>query len=414
MNIRFRMPKLWGGSQKQGALKEITLSTIATSISIILTFGTAHYLDEMDKKAAARQTAMMVIHDMDNSIEVLRNKAKDEKKYHDMTQDVIAHLAEIESQDENTLWRVFNYIAASSDQKMYTFDESSERVFLSSQDSWKNFDNPTFIDEVQKFYTTRHDIYDYINSSPQWRQPIGSQVLYQHQLNNVDGSTYIHQLLRETITSKEVRYYLNYSIGRQVQLNQFADDLQHISNVCKFNMGITDEELEEYVKNKTRTGRDAKEREIIGLWIISSTDNQYCSIEYFANHTYTQTVITYQPHPLYDGNIELKNVYTGTWQLHDDTLYNELKLAYKCESDFSHITPKSGYEQNVEKIIEKWKQLRAKEEKDAQAAKGVRPRTYRATINGSGNKIELKWTEKDEEGNDKEETIYLSRKKGRK
>lgn len=411
MNIKFRMPKLWGDTKFKGTFKEIMLSTIATTISIILTFGTAHFIGEMNKKATARQTAMMVIHDMDNSVEVFRNKAKDEKKYRDMTEDAIAHLAEIDSLDEKTLWQVFNYIAAASDQKPYTFDESSERVFLSSQETWKNFDNPTFIDKVQDFFTTRHAIYDYINSSPQWQQPISSQVLYQHQLNNVDGRTDVRQLLRETITSKEVRYYLNYSIGRQTQLNQFADELQHISDVCKFNMDIADEELEEYVKNKNRTGRNVKEHEIIGRWVLASSDNQFSFIEYFDDHTYTQTNITHQGHPIYDGQIDFKYVYNGTWQLHDDTLYTELQLAYKFESDLSRITPKPGYEQDMEDLIKRLKQQQAQKEQEANVSDEVRPRSYVATINATGNKIELLWTEKNEDGKEIEQTSYLSRDK---
>ena len=411
MNIKFRMPKLWGDSRFKGTFKEILLSIIATTISIILTFGTAHYLEEISKKATARQTAMMVIHDMDNNVEILRNKAKDEKKYCDMAQDVIARLAEIDSLEENTLWKVFNYLAASSDENLYSFDESSERVFLSSQDSWKNFDNPSFIDEVQEFYTTRHEIYNYINSSPQWRQPIGSQVLYQHQLNNADGSSHIQQLLRETITSKEVRYYLNYSVGRQMQLNQFADELQHISNVCKFNMGIADEELEEYVKNIHRTGRNVKEQEIIGRWILASTDNEYNFIEYFSDHTYSQTSINHLGHPIYDGVLDYKFVANGTWKLHDDTLHTELQLAYKFELDRSRVTPKAGMEHDVEELLNRWEQQQVLAEQEAKAAGGVRPRSYVATINATGNKIELLWTEEDEDGNEIKKAFYLSRDK---
>ena len=60
MNIRFRMPKLWGNVKFQGTLTEIILSIIATTISIILTFGTAHYINEQEKKATARQTVLEI------------------------------------------------------------------------------------------------------------------------------------------------------------------------------------------------------------------------------------------------------------------------------------------------------------------------------------------------------------------
>ena len=124
MNIKFRMPKLWGNAKFQGTLKEITLSIIATTISIILTFGTAHYIEEKNKKATARQTAMMVIHDIENSIEELRDMAKYEEKNRDLIQQVQKCMAESDSVDQDTIWAVISYLTTSADQmKLYNFDE---------------------------------------------------------------------------------------------------------------------------------------------------------------------------------------------------------------------------------------------------------------------------------------------------
>ena len=395
-----------------GTFRELTLSTIATTISIILTFGTAHYVEQKEKKAAARQTAMMVIHDMENTARNFRKMAKQEEKYREMTRYVMQRMAEIDSLNLDTAFQVFIYISAIADQKqLYTLDESSERVFLSSQESWKNIDNPTFIDEVQDFYASRHEIYDYINTSTQWQKPLSSQVLYQHQLNRDNGTTDERQLLKQALKSREVRYYLNYSAGRQTQLNQFADQFQHTSDICKFNIGITDEELEEYVRNTGRTGRNVKEQEIIGRWIMSATDEQYSVIEYFENHTYCQMNIIHLSHPIYDGRMDLKYVSNGTWELRGDTLHNTLQPGYKFETDHSHIIPKPGMEQEVETYVENL-QRNGREQQKASAARQARHRAYRATINASGNKIELKWTEHDDdEDNDTEQAIYLSREK---
>lgn len=352
---------------------------------------------------------MMVIHDMENSIEAFRNMAKEEEKFRDMIQGVMEHKEEIDSLDEETAWNIFIYISAVSDErKLYNLDESSERVFLSSQDSWKNIDNATFIDIVQDFYAFRHEMYDYMNTSIQWKKPISSMVLYQHQLNHEDGSSDIYQLLKETLPAKEVLYYLNYSNGRQTQLNQFADQIQHFSDVCKFNMGITDEELEEYVRNTNRTGRNVKERELIGRWTQVSTDEQTNIIEFFKDQTYTQTIITHLSHPMFIGRLDLKYTAKGTWQLHDDTLHTVLQPQSKFEMDNSQVTPKRGYEQDVAKFVEEYRKAGQQQEQES-SKNEVRRRSYVATISSSGNKIELKWTEHGEDGNNQETTIYLSR-----
>ena len=165
------MPRLGENTNWSGVFREITLTTIATTISIVLTFGTAHFIEARQKKADGRQTAMMVIHDMENSIKTFRDMAKEEEKFRDMIQGVMQHKEEIDSLDYETAWKIFIHISTVTDeQKLYNLDESSERVFLSSQDSWKNIDNAAFIDVVQEFYTYRHEVYDYMNASIQWYQ----------------------------------------------------------------------------------------------------------------------------------------------------------------------------------------------------------------------------------------------------
>lgn len=411
MNAKFRMPRFWGQPKFQGTFKEITLSTIATTISIILTFGTAHYIDEKKKRDTARQTAMMVIHDMEINIESLRNMAKNEEKHRNMTYYVMEHLDEIDSVSYDTLSDVLNYLTAYTEQeKPYTIDEASEHVFFSSQESWQIIDNATFIDEVQNFYSSRHEIFDYVNNSDQWQKPVSSKAMYLHQLNRGDGITDIEQFLREVITSKEVRFFLNYSTARQTQLNQFADGFQHISDVCKFNMGITDEELEEYVKNRTHVGRSVKERELEGLWIMQESDDQYSSIEYRDDHTYTQTNIAHLAYPIYDGRVDFKYVSGGTWELRNDTLYTHRQPDYQFEMDRSHITPKPGHEKEVEEYLQTWEQSGLKEQKAA-AAGTVSHNAYEAVINASGNKIQLIRTETDAEGNSHKEALFFSRAK---
>ena len=405
MNIKFRMPRLGGNnSDTKSMFREIALTTIATSISIILTFGTAHFIETKHKKDAGRQTAMMVIHDMENSIKNFRDMAKEEEKCRDMVQKVMEHMDQIDSLDVDTAWQVFTYISSATDKlNYYNLDESSERVFLSSQDSWKNIDNAAFIDAVQEFYALRHEVYDYINASDQWRKPISSDVLYQHQLNQENGFTDVYELLKQTLPTKEVRYYLNYSSGRQTQLNQFADEMQHYSDVCKFNMGITDEEVEEYVKKTKRTGRDLKEGELIGKWTQLSTDEESHTIEFFKDHTYSQTAITHLSHPMFNGRLDLIYTSKGTWQLNDDTLRVVLQPQFKFTMDHSRITPKPGHEQDMKKVIEQYKKYGQQQEQSSGKGK-ERPRSYAATISPSGNKIEMKWKE-----NDQEMSLYLSR-----
>ena len=411
MNIKFRIPRIRQMNTGRGIIKELLLTTLATTISIVLTFGTAHYIDQKDKKAAGRQTAMMVIHDMENSITVFREMSKQEEKMFNVIHSVLDHKDMIDSLNYDTVLTVCNSLLASSElETPYKLDDSSERMFLSSQESWKNIDNASFIDAVQRFYVIRHEFYDYFNNSKQWSKPVPHDILYQHQLNHTDGIIDVYKFLKEIIARKEVTYFVNLSGSRQRQLNDAADEFQHISSLCKFMMGITDEELEEYVKTRKRTGQNIKEKELIGKWIIKSSDEQYSGIEYFDNHTYSQTYIDHFSYPTYTGRVDFIYVTSGNWELRGDTLYTDLKAGYSFKMDKSRITPLPGKEKQVEEFLQQAEKNAKETQKTAQKEQ-ERHRTYGISINASRNKVEMVW--KDSEGDfaEEEQFLYLSRQK---
>jgi hypothetical protein len=157
MNVKFKMPKFGRQLTGKGWWKELALTFIATTISIVLTFGTAHYLEWRQKVANGRLMAMMVIHDMDNTVETLTKLASEQVKMAEMAQYLMGNQERLESVYIDSLEKVLNGLVADDNSpQQYRLDESSEMVFLSSQDSWKDIDNATFIDVVQQFYVARH------------------------------------------------------------------------------------------------------------------------------------------------------------------------------------------------------------------------------------------------------------------
>lgn len=97
MNVKIRMPKKYQHFVRNSMMKELFMTFIGATLSIVLTFGTAHYIDLREKKALGRQTAMMVIHDMDNTVELLKELGKDEKENVELTRYVMDHYDTMES-----------------------------------------------------------------------------------------------------------------------------------------------------------------------------------------------------------------------------------------------------------------------------------------------------------------------------
>jgi hypothetical protein len=85
-----------------------------------------------------------------------------------------------------------------------------------------------------------------------------------------------------------------------------------------------------------------------------------------------------------------------------------LKPGIKFEMDDSCVIPKPGMEQRAKDYITEAKAYLKKlaKERDIQED---RPRNYAASIDPTGNKIELMWTELDADGNEVKQAYYLTK-----
>ena len=63
-----------GNGKNRSIVKELLLTTIATTISIVLTFGTAAWLEKKEDKKARRLLTMTIINDIDQSLEVYKKR----------------------------------------------------------------------------------------------------------------------------------------------------------------------------------------------------------------------------------------------------------------------------------------------------------------------------------------------------
>ena len=411
MNVKFRMTRLWVNHKSKSILKELVLTAIATTISIILTFGTAQYFEHRQKEADARLMVMMVIHDMDNTAKQLREAGEENIKQAEFARYVWENFARLDSIEEDTMNLALAYIAKeSSALQQYPLDEASEKIFLSSQDSWKNINNPGLIDAVQRFYVERHQFFDYINSAPEFRKPIGSDENFKFMANCKDIMHFYRlsliDRLREFLSRNDVRLYLQLHISRQITLKNYASRIEQTSTKCKFMMGITDQELDEYVKSREQTGKQLKERDLMGTWYLRKEKNREEFYEFSANHTYKKTLLVHSVNADFNGLAEITKLETGTWELRGDSLFTVRKPAIKYTLDTSKITAKPGREAETKGYVKYWSEYYANQEKTSAAGP---PETtgYAVSIDKTETKLELRWTTTSEEGKEVNSAFYL-------
>jgi len=376
--------KLFAGSWK----KELLMSFFGTTLSIVFTFGTASYLERKQQRADGRQTAMMVIIDIEKTANRFNTLAKREERNFAMTQTVLARINEINSIGHDTLNHVLNYITDLNDNP-FSYDDSSERVIFSSQEVWKDIDNARFMDLIQHFFYRRREVLAYLKEADLYTKPIsGNEVrtfIMGHDDVNFDFATY----LVERLTLPQVTYYLNSSFQRIEHYKSYQADFTNYANNCKFMMDISDEEYNAYVAQQLHSGHRVKPKQLYGTWLEKSTNSDETETVCFAkDHTFTNTNSFFIAHPHYAGRIEVIVHQTGTWQLQGDSLLLTFRSAYEYDFDRSAITILPDKQHEADSIISEWEAY-YKEVQQAAADQPDWDNHLFVAIDGSGRRIKL-------------------------
>jgi hypothetical protein len=194
--------------------KQFLLTLLATTFSIILTFGTSAIIDRRHKEAAKKEMVMMIIYDFDKTIEQVQYADSVFRQAFKAQQDAILH-----PEHFNSYYSTF----MTSVQLTYTeFSETTEMVFSSNIETFNTLGNVNFIHEVSAFYNLRRFYQE--NVMDEFK-------------NEVYGSG-IAQSLENLIKVSFPDHYIN---NLDCLIN-----LKKIRNRCVQMMKVSEEELKEF------------------------------------------------------------------------------------------------------------------------------------------------------------------------
>lgn len=245
MNAKFKMPKFGRQLTGNSMLKELFLTTLATSISIILTFGTAAYIEHRQKVKNRRQTTMMVLSDIyvfEQQLEqydtIYVSKWKDELlELQSLSHDSIMNLSEEELK---------RYWSALGTPVMLPRDKTAENIFTSNISTWREVGNFRFIKLVSFIYTYMNDIVK--NFDVQIERKSNN---YQAFLENPDLIRMSHaEQLITYIEQKEVKHFL-YDFCKGFH-PYFQSSIQYLDAYLKQGMemmNVSEEDLKEFMDN---------------------------------------------------------------------------------------------------------------------------------------------------------------------
>ena len=149
--IKVRMPKFTRTPRPRGYwVRELLMTILATSISIVLTFGTANLIDNHHKKVAQRKMAMMVIHDIDETIREMEQVDSILREFRNLQFEIL------EGKYTESL-EFANIMLSNYDPSYIKFAETTQRIFTSNVDTWSTIGKVDFIDNVSGCYILRDE-----------------------------------------------------------------------------------------------------------------------------------------------------------------------------------------------------------------------------------------------------------------
>ena len=398
---------------------QFLISVLGTAIGVGLTFAVSHRIESKKKEQAQRMTAMMVIHDIDESVQSLKTlKEKTEMLYEAMlfTKE---QLEQSNPVPDDTLYNAIAFIM--SDDQDFRFDMSKEKIFHSSPETWQNLGSMKFIDNVQSFYFERQAFQDLQNKSSLWLKPVPVSEFEKLQLDNSDMSLeeYVNQsnamlrdFLKDQLNDDHIKYYIDYTPWRLNTLVEMIESWTQMNDENKFLMSITDEELENYVSTINQNGIALTEKTLIGTWEFSSTEENNSAWEFRKDHSYSvfTSALSAVNLPFAKGKVRITVSEEGTWMLEGDSLIRIFDLdAVGVDLDASYLTPLAGKQDQCDD----WARAYREEVLEYNRANArMNPRNARhARLDASHDKMELKGVSITQQGEAIPVTFYLKRKK---
>ena len=127
--------------------KQFLLTLLATTFSIILTFGTSAIIDRRHKEAAKKEMVMMIIYDFDKTIE----QAQEAESAIHQAKEVELEVARHPEYFDSLRFYIMPAVTVASEE----FSETTENIFSSNIETFNTLGNVNFVHEVSSFYSQR-------------------------------------------------------------------------------------------------------------------------------------------------------------------------------------------------------------------------------------------------------------------
>lgn len=302
--------------------KDILMSVIGTTISIILTFGTSSLVDYYQERKARKLLAMTVIHEIDKDLEQIRTEAEHDYRLYSIIKYINSFDGQLENVEEDSLFLFHSLLSPYN--KLLEFSNSNEQIFNSSQSTWSTIDNNIFISNVQDYYRLRSKLECALKEDACFLPYVDGRDYYPWEY--VDG-----KMVRKTMAETVGQFDIDDIYMKIKDRIFYYNDLLRYKSFNEENkilMGISDKDLEEFVK-KTADATIVSPDQLIGTWMIKNYDIDLYGLNngngniFIFNKNNTITIYNnrqYKGQKIGAGDIVVYYAATGEWKIEGDSL----------------------------------------------------------------------------------------------
>ena len=145
MKAKLQTPKIQMSDSSKDTLKQFLLSLVATTISIVLTCGTAAWVDNQKKAADKREMVMMILYDLAGTLEQVEKADSLIHAGFEKQLEVAANPKLLEQNPFTFVWVV----------PTIEYTETVERIFSSNVETINTIGNVFFSELVSDFFHVR-------------------------------------------------------------------------------------------------------------------------------------------------------------------------------------------------------------------------------------------------------------------
>lgn len=219
-------------------VKDLLVAFAATTLSIIMTFGTTMVVNNVKQKQERKLTALMVMSSIEQFARDLEYIEKDTGHRDSIATWLLSipveALAEIDGEPLEEAFR------EAVNLPIITHDKTAEAIFSSQIDTWKNMGNFKFVENVGKCFSEMSFIEEHFNERAEDIVTTSENITFHP--DDYPGSTMIEKRLR----NEQVRRQLTLPHILRGWLSFYVVDLRKVNRNNMRLIGITEKEVMDF------------------------------------------------------------------------------------------------------------------------------------------------------------------------